>query len=70
MLIKEVMNGTYGDTLLGIKDLIYQPIMSMFSWTIPIQFFPKPGRSPPPDLILVRVIIEIWYLIDLCLEIF
>ena len=45
--MKEVMNGKYGDNFLGSKDLIYQPVMSMFSWTVSIQFFPKSGRFPP-----------------------
>ena len=40
-LMKEVRGGTSGDNLLGNKDLIYQPVMSIFSWTILIQFFPK-----------------------------
>ena len=33
----------------GSKDIIYQPLMSMFSWTILIQSFPKSGRFPPRD---------------------
>ena len=37
-LMKEVRGGTSGDNLLGSKDLIYQPVMSIFSWTIMIQF--------------------------------
>ena len=68
--MNEMRYVTSGDNFLGIKDRIYQPVMSMFSWTIIIQFFPKSGRFPPPDLMLVRVIIELWYLIDLCIEFF
>ena len=54
MLTKEVMNGISSENLLGSKDLIYQPVMSMFSWAIPIQFL----VGFPPELILVKVNIE------------
>ena len=46
-LINKVRDSKFGDNLLGGNDLIYQPVTSMFSWTIPIQFFPNSGRSPP-----------------------
>ena len=46
-LINKVRDGKFGDNLLGGNDLIYQPVMSMFSWTIPIQFFSKSGRFTP-----------------------
>ena len=44
--------------------------MSIFSWTVPIQFLPKSGKFPPLEIIIVIVIIELWYLIDFCLELF
>ena len=59
VLTKEVRDGTYGYNLLVIKDIIYQPVISMLYWTIMIQFFPKSGRLPPPELIIVRVVIEL-----------
>ena len=47
MMIKEVRDGTSSDNFLGSKDIIYQPLMSMFYRTIPIQIFPKlNGFSP------------------------
>ena len=48
-LIKEVRDDTSVENFLGSKDIIYQPLMSMFSWTILIQSFPKSGRFPPRD---------------------
>ena len=44
VLIKKVRDGKYAEKKLGIRDIIYQIVMSMFSWTIPIQFLPKSGR--------------------------
>ena len=38
-LMKEVRYGTYGDNSLGSKDIIYQTVISMFSWNITIQSF-------------------------------
>ena len=63
MLIKEVMNGTYGDNLLESNNHIYQPVLSIFPWTFPIQFFPKSGSFFPLEIIHFRVIIEILYLL-------
>ena len=57
------------ETVLGGKDIIYQPVMRMFHWTIPIQFF-QSQVGFPPELIPVIVIIELLYFIGLCLEIF
>ena len=68
-LMKEVRYGISGDNFLGGKDIIYQYVTSMFSWTFTIQIFQSQIGSLP-ELILVRVIIELWYLIDLCLDIF
>ena len=47
VMMKEVRDGISGENLLGSKDLIYQYVMSIFSWTIPIQFSPKSGRFYP-----------------------
>ena len=38
-LMKEVRYGTYGNNSLGSKDIIYQTVISMFSWNITIQSF-------------------------------
>ena len=35
------------ETVLGGKDIIYQPVMRMFHWTIPIQFFQSQVGFPP-----------------------
>ena len=47
---------------LGSNDLIYQPVMSMFSWIIIIQFFPKSGRFPPQISCLLELLLDhgIW----------
>ena len=47
MLMKEVRDGTSGENFLGSKDLTYQPVMSMFYWTIPIQFLQSQVGYPP-----------------------
>ena len=62
-LMKVVRDGTSGDNFLGSKDLIYQPVMSMFSWTIPIQVFPKLGRFPHQSSFLLELLLNcgIWY---------
>ena len=52
-LIKEVRDGTYGENNLGSKDVIYHPLISMFSWTIQIQFFPNSGRFYPQSSFLL-----------------
>ena len=47
VLIKEGIYGTSGENVLGGKDIIYEPVMSTFSWTILIQFFQSQvGCSP------------------------
>ena len=46
-LMKEVRYGISGGNCFGSKDIIYKPVMSVFYWTIPIQFLPKSGRFPP-----------------------
>ena len=61
---------TSSENYLGSKDIIYQPVMSIFSWAILVKFFQKSGGVSPPELIIVIVIIELWYVIDLCLELF
>ena len=55
-LMKEVRDGTSDDNFLGSKDLIYQPVMSMFSWTILIQFFTKSDRFPPQISFLLELL--------------
>ena len=55
-MIKEVRDGTSGENLLGSKDIIYQYVMIMFSWTIPIHFFPKSGRFPPQSSFLLELL--------------
>ena len=56
VLTKEVSDGTSGNNFLGSKDLIYHPVMSIFSWTIMIQFLPKSGRFPPPSSFLLELL--------------
>ena len=57
-LMKEVMDGSSGENLLGIKDLIYQPVMIIFSFTITIQFFPESGRFSPQSLFLLELLLK------------
>ena len=47
VMIQEVRDGKSGDNLLGINDKIYQYVMSMFYWTIPIHFFQSQVGFPP-----------------------
>ena len=58
VLIKEVWDGAHGYNLLVSKDLIYQPVMIIFYWTIPIQFFPKSGRFPPKSSLLLELLLN------------
>ena len=57
-LIKEVRDGKSGETFLGGKDLIYQTLIIMFSWTIPIQFFTKLGRSYPQSSFFLELLLN------------
>ena len=57
-LIKEVRDGKSGENFLGGKDIIYQPVISMLYWTIPIKFFPKSVRFPPQSLFLLELLVN------------
>ena len=57
-LIKELRGGTSGENLLGGKDLIYQPVISIYSLTILIQSFSKSGRSPPQRSFLLELLLK------------
>ena len=47
VLMKEVRDVTYGYNLLVSKDLIYQPVISMFPWTILTRVFQSQVDFPP-----------------------
>ena len=48
--------------VLRVNDPIHQPVMIMFSWTVPIQFSPNSGRFPPLSSFLLELLFNygIW----------
>ena len=58
VLTKEVRDGTSGDNFLRSKDIIYQLVISMLSWTIPIQFFPNSGGFSPQISFLLELLLN------------
>ena len=56
VMMKKVRDGKSGEKVLRVNDPIYKPVMSMFYWTVPIQFSPKSGRFPSQSSFLFELL--------------